>query len=43
MGVGRVRAVDEQPSRIPWWFTSDLTVVIISVVIIVIGLWIGLQ
>ena len=36
--------MDEQPStQIPAWLTIDIMVIVMSVVIIEIGIWIGLD
>jgi hypothetical protein len=31
----------EPATRIPWWLTIDLTVIVMSVILIGIGFWIG--
>jgi hypothetical protein len=38
----RVQTMIEPTTRVPRWLTIDLTVIVISVIIIGVGLWIGL-
>jgi hypothetical protein len=39
----RRKAMDEQPStQTPSWFTIDLTIIALSAIVIVIGIWMGL-
>jgi hypothetical protein len=33
--------VTGSPTRIPWWLTIDLMVIVISAILIGIGFWIG--
>jgi hypothetical protein len=33
--------MDKQPSRIPFWLTIDVTLVVIGLVLVSVGVWLG--